>query len=146
MLAVVPDAIADDLEAAGLVEVVPGLRGPTLDAALIATSAGLGGATVVALRQIPDIGRRFAERLAAATHERGQTLTVRVNRRGNDIELVLNGSTDLAALAELVTAISGPATTTRVPEPGGGRKVFVIHGRDMEVTRAIFDFLRAVGL
>jgi predicted nucleotide-binding protein len=157
MIAVVPDAIADDLVADGLVEVVPGLRGPVLDAALVATSAGLGGATVVALRQIPDVGRRFAERLATATHERGQSVEVRIRRRddhsgtsSSDVTLVLNGRTDLAAVADLVDAISGPRPTRGLrpsaPDPSGGRKVFVIHGRDMEATQAIFSFLRDIGL
>jgi hypothetical protein len=77
MLAVLPQAIVGELERAELVDVVPELRGPVADAAFIATSAMLGGTTVVAIRRFPGVGRAIADRIVAAAQGPGRTVEIR---------------------------------------------------------------------
>ena len=61
-------------------------------------------------------------------------------RKGIDITnefMMLPSGTDIDS-DETATLVSKPSTDTR--------EVFVVHGRNQEARRAMFEFLRAIGL
>jgi predicted nucleotide-binding protein len=49
-------------------------------------------------------------------------------------------------LARAICAALKSGSTCTVTEPNAGRKVFVVHGRNVPLVQSLFDFLRAVGL
>jgi predicted nucleotide-binding protein len=152
LLAAVPDAIADDLAAAGLATVVRGLRGPVHDTALvIGTSAALGAMSVVALARIPGIGPAVAEVLVRRAREREQTLRLRAETPDGTIEVDVpwdqQGLDVIRQVGDIIDRLYRPESTRGASAASAvDKKVFVIHGRDGEVLERMLAFLRALGL
>ena len=154
VVAEVPDRVADDLIAAGLARGLPRLRGPMQDAALqITGGALLGGTGVVLLQRVPGLGRAIAEVLLRGSAGRGERLHLRVESADGDVlDLDVHGSTpvgEIAGLVERAVAVPTRARRSRgpaAPDDEVRKKVFVIHGRDMQVAKAMFEVLYALRL
>lgn len=157
LLAIVSDAIADDLAEAELATVVPGVRIAPSEAALaVVGGAALGGVSLVAFSRIPGIGPLVAELLVRRSIESNHALRLRATSSdGSDIEIEIDGTTDVRIVAELVERLrhqpSGPQQRGAGPLPSTepddvSRKVFVVHGRDLQAAELIFRVLRTVDL
>ncbi|WP_053717767.1 nucleotide-binding protein [Saccharothrix sp. NRRL B-16348] len=123
--------------------------------ARLARSAGGGPRTLAELHEalpddlraelppeeLADVVERFHRAGLAEWTEQGITLTPPGTRR----------AVRLRFAEPSYAAVAAQASETTEPTERGGprvdqRKVFVVHGRDEQVRRAVFEFLRALGL
>jgi hypothetical protein len=108
ILVAVPEDGVDELVSAGLVKVIPTIRGAVLDAVV---TVGSDAAVLVTLLQAPQTIREFAGWVVARCHRRKTTLVITARRGEQHLELRVDGDIPVEAVTRFLVDAVGQIST-----------------------------------